>query len=482
MKFSVQSKLTSCDALCVYLPQSKWSPKLFGALLPSSLEKEIKQRIKNKDFAGKKGEVLQIFTTFKNAKKIFLIGTGKPSVPSDTRKAGGVAIRTIKKAKAKKSTFLFSSDTDAKRLVSGAVLGSYEFKIGDQKDFFDPSEIVCVSPQKLIFSDIQSEATLAEATNFTRELVNFPPNYMTPEIFAQKAQEVAKGIRNPVKVKIYGEKEIKKLKMGSMFGVGQGSHEESKLIVLEYQGGKKSEKPIALLGKGVCFDSGGYNLKPTGHIEEMKSDMAGAALVLGVFRWLSQTKMKKNVIGIIGAVENLVSGNAFKPGDILTAMNGKTIEITNTDAEGRLVLADCLYYTATKHKPACMIDAATLTGAAIAALGYEITSIMGNNAKLLKSIKKSSEISDEMVWEMPITDLFREKTKGGISDLVNWTAGVSAGSSMGGAFLENFVEKTPWVHLDLGGTAFHGKYSDEITPKGATGAMVRTMAEFLKSF
>lgn len=480
MKISVQSKLVSSDALCIFVTEKKWDKKLYGKLLSTTLHKEIEERMKEKDFSGKKGEVLQLFTNIKEAKKIFLIGMGKKDAPLDIRKSGGVAIRTLKKVKVKKSVFLIPSDIDPKRIVSGVILGNYEFKIGDTKESFSPSEVVLVSLQKLSSAEIDGEVALSEATNFTRELVNLPPNYMTPTILVKKAQDVAKGLRNPVKVKVYGEKDLLKFKMGSMFGVGQGSHEESKLIVLEYNGGKKSEKPVAILGKGVCFDSGGYNLKPTNHIEEMKSDMAGAAMVLGIFQWLSKSKIKKNVVGVIGAVENLVSGNAFKPGDILTSMSGKTIEITNTDAEGRLVLADCLYYTAMKHKPSHMIDAATLTGAAIAALGYEITSIMGNDSKLLNQIKKASESSDEMVWEMPITDLFREKTKGENSDLINWTAGVSAGSSMGGAFLENFVEKTPWAHLDLGGTAFHGKYNDEITPKGATGAMVRTVAAFLQ--
>jgi leucyl aminopeptidase len=180
-------------------------------------------------------------------------------------------------------------------------------------------------------------------------------------------------------------------------------------------------------------------------------------------------------------VENLVSGNAYKPGDIIESMSGKTIEIANTDAEGRLVLADCLYYVATKYKPSQMFDIATLTGAAVVALGNEITAIMGNNPKVLNTVKKAAETEDEQVWELPLNDFFREKTKGEISDLVNWTAGVSAGSSMGGAFLDNFVEKTPWVHFDIGGTGFHDKSGDELSPKGATGVMMRTFRSIIEA-
>ncbi|MCF7917404.1 leucyl aminopeptidase [Candidatus Gracilibacteria bacterium] len=481
MKIISDQTLSSSDALFVFIPEKKWDKKPYGKLLSTSLEKEIQERMNSKDFEGKMSETLRVFHVLKEAKKIFFVGVGKEKEPMALKKAAGAALREAKKTKAKKVVFLLPEGVDSSKIILGAILGSYEFKIGDKKDSFDVLELKIVQAKKMTSTEISRIQALGDATNLTRELVNLPANYMTPSILAQKAQALTKGLGNPIKVKVYGNKDLLKFKMGSLFGVGQGSTEESKLIVLEYMGGKKNETPIALVGKGVCFDSGGYNLKPTNHIETMKSDMAGAAAMLGIFSWLRVVKPKKNIVAVLGAVENLISGSAFKPGDILTSMSGKTIEITNTDAEGRLVLADCLYYAATKYKPAYIIDAATLTGAAIAALGYEITSIMGNNEKLMSRFKKSAEMAEEMVWEMPITETFRKKTKGEIADLLNWTAGVSAGSSMGGAFLEHFVEKTPWIHLDLGGTAFHESWADEITPKGATGVMVQTLAHFLEN-
>ena len=478
MKITVTPKATKADALFVFIPKKEWDKKLFGKLLPQALEKQIAERLKEKDFEGKCGEIIQLFPSTKDMKKTFLVGTGEGKEKNELRKAAGSAIRKAKKAKAGKVSFLLSNKDDLMRTISGAILGDYEFKIGDTKEQFSPKTLSILTAQKYVKADVQSEIILSEATNFTRELINLPANMMTPAMLAQNAKSIGKGTK--VSVKIMGEKAIAKLGMGVFYGVGQGSKEESQLIVLEYMGGKKSEKPLALVGKGVCFDSGGYNIKPTGHIEEMKSDMGGAATVLGIFQWIAQTKPKKNIIGIVGAVENLVSSNAYKPGDYITAMNGKTIEITNTDAEGRLVLADCLYYAATKYKPMFMIDIATLTGAAIAALGYDVTPIMGNHSAKTQQVKNAADKADEGVWELPITEDFRKKVKGINTDLLNWTPNVSAGSSMAGAFLEQFVEKTPWVHIDTAGTAFHAKTEDSITPKGATGVMIRTLKNLIQ--
>jgi len=480
MKISVSDSISSADALFIFVPEKKWDKKIFGKSLPSLLEKEIAQRFDQKDFKGELGEMVQIFPSLKGQKKVFVLGTGKGEDLKEQRRAGGSAIRKAKKLKLSKVQFLIPNKLDVRRIISGAILGNYEFKIGEKKEQFSPTSLQIVCQDKISNKEISAEKDLAEATNFTRDLVNLPANLLTPKILAKKSQEISKGVGNKVKVKVYGEKELKKLKMNIFAGVGQGSHEESQLIVFEYFGGKKSEKPLVIVGKGVCFDAGGYNLKPTNHIEEMKSDMAGAASVAGIFQWIAKNKPKKNIVGVIGAVENLVSGGAFKPGDILTAMNGQTIEITNTDAEGRLVLADCLYYATKKYKPAFIIDLATLTGAAIAALGYEITALLTNDKKMLSRVTKAAEEADEDVWELPITPHFKEKTKGEIADLLNWTAGVAAGTSMAAAFLDHFVEKTPWVHIDIAGTAFHSKYGNEITPKGATGVMLRTLRNIIK--
>ncbi len=479
MKITVSHKFPACDLLFIFIPEKKWDRKIFKALLTPALEKQISERFLKKDFKGELGECFPLFPGTRGAKKTFLMGTGKGKDPVDQRKAAAFAMRKAKKLKCSHLCFLLPEKFDVHRAISGAILGNYEFKIGDKKDHFSPTSLCIVSGEKITNAEMSSEIALAEGQNFARDLVNLPPNFLTPKVLAQKAVEHFRG--TPVKVEILGEKEISNHKMGSLFGVGQGSHEESQCIILKYMGGAKSEAPLGLVGKGVCFDSGGYNLKPTNHIEDMKSDMAGAAAVLGFFSWLAKTKPAKNVVGMIGAVENLISGNAFKPGDILTSMSGKTIEITNTDAEGRLVLADCLYFMATKFKPKNMIDLATLTGAAIAALGYEISGLLGNNEKLISQVKKAAEQADEPIWELPITDTFREKIKGENADLLNWTENVSAGSSMGGAFLEYFVENIPWVHLDIAGTAFHEKSRNAIHPNGATGVMVRTLSQIVQN-
>ena len=479
MKISIKPALSEkLDSLFVLLPQKNWKKSL-DTSLRSEIRNEITTHFLKQNFKGELGETLQIFVNKRGyAKKIFLMGTGDTKEAINTRKGASLAMRKAKKIKSTKIGFWVPQAFCLKRVISGSILGSYEFKIGDTKDQHEAKELVLISKNTLTKSELQTEKALAEGTNLTRDLINLPPNKLNPEDLATKAKEEFK--TGKVKVEILNGKTLEKLKMGSLMGVGIGSDIKPQVIILKYEGGKKSEAPLALVGKGVCFDSGGYNLKPTNHIEGMKSDMSGAATVLGVFKWIKEAQPKMNIVGVIGAVENLISGGAYKPDDILTAMNGKTIEITNTDAEGRLVLADCLYYAATKLKAKKLVDVATLTGACIAALGYEITGIVGNNKPLLEQVKKAANTEDEMVWEMPLKNFMREKAKGDISDLKNWTAGVQAGMSMGGAFLEYFVEKKPWVHIDIAGTAFHGKTGDELSPKGATGVMVRTLKKLIE--
>ena len=478
MKITTSSKLpASCDALFLFANEKKFLSKSYAKLLTPAQKKSIEELYSAKDFQGEMGEIMQIFPSFAKNKKTFLVGLGKLEQVVDIRKAASLALRRAKKIKAKNVAFLLPAKVDLARVTSGAILGDYTFKIGEDKEKFSPTKLTLISSDQYHETEIAVEQAIAEATNYTRELINLPGGHMHPELLAAEARKLGK--KKNISVKVLGEKAMHKLNMGALLSVGQGSSHESQLIILEYKGTTKKDAPTAFIGKGVCFDSGGYNLKPTGHIEDMKSDMSGAATVLGIFHFLAELQPKQNFIGVIGAVENMLSSDAVKPGDIVTAMNGKTIEITNTDAEGRMVLTDCLHYTVTKYKPSQMIDIATLTGAAIAALGYEITAFMGNDKKLLASLTSSAQNADEDLWELPITPFFRTKIKNDISDLQNWTAGISAGSSMGGAFLESFVSETPWAHLDIAGTAFHQKAGDELSPKGATGVMMRTLAHWI---
>ncbi len=478
MKIRATTKFVAAEAVAIFIPENKSFSSLktyFKTILPEEIVSEISLRINEADFSGKKNEILQIFPKSKGVKKCILVGLGELKQKEEVRRAAGTAIRALKKLKAKKVAFVFT-EPEMQRFVSGAIAGAYEFKIGDTKEQNRIESLVLCSPVKISKKDLDQEVSAAEAVNFTRDLVNSPAGHMSPEDLEKSARQVAKG--KNVSITVLDSKKLLKLKMGGIMGVGQGSEIPPRMIILEYKGSTK--EPVALVGKGVCFDSGGYNLKPTKHIESMFSDMAGAATVLGIFHWLVKTQPKIHVVGVLGAVENMVSGQAFKPGDIITFGNGQTCEITNTDAEGRLVLADCLHYVATKYKPSKIIDFATLTGACVAALGNEITGLMTNTPELLQSISVAAEDRDERVWELPIIPLFREKIKSEVADLQCWTAGVSAGSSMAGAFLENFVQDIPWVHCDIAGTAYHESGGDELSPRGATGSMVQTMCEWFR--
>lgn len=479
MKLRASTKFVAAEGVALFLPEKSFSAALkksFGALLSSEMAQEISTRMKAGDFTGKKNEVLQIFPSLKGVQKCILVGTGDIKNTDELRRAAGTAIRALKKLKVKKASIILSEGMQSDAVISGLFAGAYEFKIGETKDRVLMESITLCAPKKITPAGIAEAVALAKAVTLTRDLVNLPGGQMSPADMEKSAREIAKA--KNISINVLDAKKLLKLKMGGIMGVGQGSDVPPRMIILEYKGSK--DAPVALVGKGVCFDSGGYNLKPTKHIEAMHSDMAGAATVMGVFQWLAETQPKAHVIGVLGAVENMISGKAFRPGDIITLGNGQTCEITNTDAEGRLVLADCLHHVVTKYKPTKIIDFATLTGACVAALGYDITGLMTNTDSFLKSLSDSAKKCDERTWELPIIPVFREKIKSEVADLQCWTAGVSAGSSMAGAFLENFVQKTPWVHCDIAGTAYHETGGDELSPRGATGVMVQTVCEWLK--
>jgi leucyl aminopeptidase len=297
MKISVSSALNTYDALFIFVPEKKWNSKIYGSLLTKPLEKHIANVLKRNYFKGTLGELLELQS---DSGRVFVCGTGKGKEKIDMRKAAGVAIRKAKKIESKKVSFLIADDMDVLRFVSGSCLGNYEFKIGDTSKQFSPEILTIVSPQKVSKKDLESEIALAEATNTTRDMVNLPANKMTPSILADRAKSFGKTHKS-VKVNILGEKEIQKLGMGALYNVGVGSHEESRVIVFEYMGGQKKDAPMAFVGKGVTFDAGGYNLKPTNHIETMKCDMAGAATVFGIFEWIARTKPQKKYYWSFGS-------------------------------------------------------------------------------------------------------------------------------------------------------------------------------------
>ena len=332
------------------------------------------------------------------------------------------------------------------------------------------------SEKEEISAAIQETETLIEGIFLARDLVNERAISMYPEVLAQSAKDNLEELG--VKIEVFDREKIKKLKMDAFLAVAEGSDKEPRFIVMSYNGNSDSNETLALVGKGITYDSGGYSIKPASGMDTMFSDMAGSATLIGAMKAIAKSKLNINVVGLIAACENLISGKAYKPGDIIGSMSGKTIEILNTDAEGRLILADALWYAATVIKADKIIDLATLTGACVVALGSTNTGAITNNSDLMADIKKSCDVAGEPIWQLPSEPGYREAIKGDFADLKN-VAGREAGTIMAGLFLEEFVNETPWVHLDIAGTAYHDKPKGYL-PKGASGVHVKTLYYFAK--
>lgn len=317
-----------------------------------------------------------------------------------------------------------------------------------------------------------AEATiLIDGIFLARNLVNEPAINLTPTVLSMTAKSELENLG--VKVDILGKEKISKLGMEAFLAVSKGSDQEPQFIVMTWNGDKDSQDKIALVGKGLTYDSGGYSIKPTDGMVEMKSDMAGSAAVIGAMKAIAKSKLKQNVVAIVAACENMISGNAYKPGDIIHSMSGKTIEILNTDAEGRVTLADALWYAVSVEKASKVIDVATLTGACVVALGHIYTGAITNNDLLMADVKKAAKIAGEPIWQLPSHDDYKELIKGTFGDLKN-TGGRGAGTITAGLFLQEFVDDTPWVHLDIAGTSYLPAERGYL-PKGATGVLVKTL-------
>jgi leucyl aminopeptidase len=359
----------------------------------------------------------------------------------------------------------------------GLVLGSYQFldyKTKDDENFeLDSASVIgCDS------DEISKGTEIGKAVCFSRDLSNHPGNVTTPTRLADAAREISD--QAGMELTIFDRKEFTEMGMGGLAGVAQGTDEPPKFIILEYYGADKDERPKVLVGKGLTFDAGGISIKPASKMDEMKYDMCGSATVLGVFKAIAALRPKINLVGIVPSTENLVGAKAYKPGDILTAYNGKTIEVLNTDAEGRLILADGLSYASKHYEPEFILDFATLTGAVLVALGHIATGIMGTDDDLISRVKRSSENVGERVWEFPLWPEYCKQIRSDIADVKNIGAPRQAGTIAGGAFLKEFVgENIPWVHFDIAGTAW-GVKPDPCNPKGsATGVAIRLVLDLL---
>jgi len=481
------------------LPQSTRSDCIVVGITPGGLSKSAKQlnkacggliqkAVKQGDIHGKAGEKLYLYPqTGTLSKRILLIGCGKNDKRDSNvwSKIISAAMTALNHGGSRNAAiYLHDMKVNGKNLDwqlqhAARVMTNATYKRGEMKSTHkkpeNPLALAKFYTEKNPANARKSLAkgkAIGEGMTQARRLGDLPANVCTPSYLASQARALARKYAS-VRTKVLTETQMEKLGMGSLLSVAAGSDEPAKLIVLEYKGGKQSDKPVALVGKGVTFDTGGISLKPGAAMDEMKYDMCGAASVLGTFSAIASLKLPINVVGVIPATENMPNGNATKPGDIVTSMSGKTIEILNTDAEGRLILCDALTYVQ-QYKPCAVIDIATLTGAVIMALGHHISGLISNDDKLAKEVLTASDDANDPAWQLPMNDKFQRQLHSNFADIAN-IGGRAAGTITAGCFLSRFTEDVEWAHLDIAGTA----WVSGATTKGATGRPVPLLTQFL---
>lgn len=481
MKFNVKTDdlhKVKTDLLIITLPSLKYADNKFLAL-DRLCNNFITKVAKQNRIDGNLGANILLHSIENvQASSILLVGTTKTGDCglSEFKKIIKPCIEQIKILK-KKSVAIQIHQNKSKQNEfiqrCNFVFKEFERVTYSYKNQSNKNLIILVdkSSGKIATKTVKEGLALANGIRLTKSLANKPANLCTPTILANEAKKLDANHKS-ISVSVMNEAQMKKLKMNTLLSVAQGTTQPAKLITLQYSNGKKNKKPIVLIGKGVTFDSGGISLKPSGAMDEMKYDMAGAATVLGVFSALPFMGLDTNVIGIIPATENMPAGNATKPGDVITSMSGKTVEILNTDAEGRLILCDSITY-AKKFKPEVVIDIATLTGACVVALGNHATGLMSNNEKLAKSLLRSGINSDDRAWQLPLWDEYGSQLKTNFADLAN-VGGRTAGAITAGFFLSEFAEGLKWAHLDIAGTAW-GSGANKL----ATGRPVALLLDFL---
>ena len=464
----------------ILFTDEKFNIKPLNRSISKSEYSYIKDLLKNSDF--KKN--LLVFE-LSSKKVIVLVSIKKDLENSQIENLGAELYGRINYGKNKD----YSIDTDNINfkhnnfigyLLHGLKLKSYEFnKYKTKKETRLITLNVFGNKNKFSVQSQLNFKALEEGTFYARDLVSEPGNILHPDEYAKRLKLLKK---NGLRVNIYDDKKLKKLGMNALLGVGQGSVRGSYLVTIEWNGAKNNSKPLAFVGKGVCFDTGGYSLKPAKFMEDMTYDMAGSATVVGLMKNLALRKANVNAVGVVGLVENMVSGNAQRPGDIVKSYSGKTIEILNTDAEGRLVLADALTFTEKKFKPKFIVDLATLTGAIIVSLGSEYAGLFSNDDKLSKQLLKAGEEVNEKLWRMPLNKNFDKLINSKNADMQNINYVGGAGSTTAAQFLQRFIlNKTPWAHLDIAGMAF-SKYGGALNSSGATGYGVRLLNKLIEDY
>jgi leucyl aminopeptidase len=464
------------------------NPQLKLATSDAAVESVAADLLASGEITGKPFEINLLHKPARlKAKRLLLIsgGAAKKFTSYDLRRVAGTAVRTLKARGIRSFAFIAPPDIHAKEavraVVEGALVANFDpdYYRSDRRDQ-KVDELTIVVSGKADHAALERAAQeaqiIGESQNFTRDLVNEPSNRMTPTILADRAKKMCEDVG--LKCEIYGADKIKEMKMGAFWSVAQGSDEPPALIVMTYEPAGAPAKPVlGLVGKGITFDTGGISIKPADGMEKMKYDMAGGATMIGAMRAVALLKPKVKVIGIVCAAENMPSGKAQKPGDVQIAMSGKSIEIINTDAEGRLVLADGLFYA---RQLGCthLIDAATLTGAVVVALGYANAGVFANDDAMYERFHKANAEAGEKMWRLPLDDEYKEQIRSTIADIMN-TGGRSGGAITAAMFLKEFAEETPWIHLDIAGTAWMEEQKPWIA-KGPSGIALRSLVEFVK--
>ena len=472
IKVNFTSKLSKAKTVneIVFVKGKKIKNSVLSSILKSVLDNQLFQ------------DQLFIQREYKNTNYIF-INCKKLSMSSDCENIGSKLFDYLKKNKIENSYVNISkidiSHVQLEMIIHGAKLKSYNFNIYKSNNKKNKNINLNVVGKQIVKSNILRKKldALLDGVFFTRDLVSEPGNILHPDEYAKRLLKLKK---IGLKVKVYNEVKLKKLGCNALLGVGQGSIRGSYLVTIEWNGNKSKSKPLAFVGKGVCFDTGGISLKPARFMEDMTYDMAGSAVVVGLMKNFALRKAKINAVGVVGLVENMPGGNAQRPGDIVKSYSGKTIEVLNTDAEGRLVLADALTYTEKKFKPEIIVDLATLTGAIIVCLGSEYAGLFSNNDKLSKQIFDAGEKVDEKVWRLPLHKNYDKLMDSKTADMQNINYVGGAGSTTAAQFLQRFIiNKTPWAHLDIAGMAF-SKYAGALNSGGATGYGVRLLNKFVE--
>ena len=486
---SVQSEpfKTRTEMLCGFVFDGE--KKVLGlSKTERSISHDIDQSIK--DVAGKFGKTAIVPINGKSQPQRFMIiGLGKKDkMNNDTiRFASGKIAQKARELKLNEFTVICPPNSILKlkeavtQIIEGCKLSLYKFEDFKSKKENKIPNLAIITPKHTnISKTIHTAETISDGVNYAKSLANLPPNECPPRKLAEIAKKLS--VKNKLKCKIIQKSELKKKGFGGITAVGQGSKNEPRLIILEHKHGKSNEKPVVIVGKAVTFDTGGISLKPGEKMDEMKFDKCGGCNVLGIMKVVSELKLPMNVIGIVPSVENMPGGESYRPGDIIKLYSGKTAEILNTDAEGRLILADAIAYGEKHYSPKTIIDFATLTGACIVALGNNVAGIVSNDDNLSNKITESSDRTGEEVWRLPLNDDYMDMIKSEVADMKNMGIGRAAGTITAAAFLRNAVEKTPWLHFDIAGVAWkqQATKSKPYNSHGATGFGIRLVLDYLQ--